>query len=167
MSGKTTVTRIPETRQLIIERILPVRLPAVWLSWTLPERVACWWGPRDWTTTVHEMDVRPGGRWRFSMAPIDGSAAEVRSVATYREVQQERRLTYVDAFADWNWQPVDGDKGTENFVTFDRPGADTRLTITTHFNTLDELTQSEAMGMVEGYIEALDRLAAHLTTTDH
>ncbi|MFC7548509.1 SRPBCC domain-containing protein [Plantactinospora sp. GCM10030261] len=164
MSGRTTVTKIPETRQLIIERTLSAAVSTVWLSWTRPEHVARWWGPRGWTTTVHEMDVRPGGRWRFSMAPTGGGSALVRCVAVYREVQENRRLTYVDAFADEMWRTAGEDAGTENFVTFDPAGAATRLTITTHFNSLDELTQAEAMGMVEGYLEALDRLAAHLTT---
>ena len=51
-------------RQIVITRVFDAPRELVWKVWTQPEHVARWWGPRGFTTTVTEMDLRPGGKWR-------------------------------------------------------------------------------------------------------
>lgn len=41
-------------------------------AWTDPAHVGQWWGPDGFTTTTHEIDIRPGGVWRFTMHGPDG-----------------------------------------------------------------------------------------------
>ena len=44
-----------------------------------------WWGgPRGFTTTTHEIDVRVGGTWRFNMHGPDG--VDYPNVVVYREI---------------------------------------------------------------------------------
>lgn len=38
-----------------------------------PARLARWWGPAGFTNTIHEFDLRPGGRWRMVMHGPDGT----------------------------------------------------------------------------------------------
>ena len=38
----------------------------VWETFTKAEHIARWWGPHKYAITVHEFDVRPGGKWRVS-----------------------------------------------------------------------------------------------------
>lgn len=45
----------------------------VYRMWTDPDRIEWWWGPKGFSTTIREMDVRPGGRWRFVMHSPDGT----------------------------------------------------------------------------------------------
>ena len=47
----------PTDREIHIERVFAV--------YTDPKLIPEWWGPRGTTAVVDEMDVRPGGRWRF------------------------------------------------------------------------------------------------------
>lgn len=84
--NETRVTKRPEIRELIVERVVSAPRVRVWAAWTEPEHIARWWGPFAWTTTVHEMEVRPGGRWRYTLAPDDGMGDTVRGLAVYDQV---------------------------------------------------------------------------------
>lgn len=37
-----------------------------------PTRVARWWGPAGFTSTIHQFDFQPGGTWRLTMHGPDG-----------------------------------------------------------------------------------------------
>lgn len=39
----------------------------VFEAWTNPNRLANWWGPKGFTNTFNEFDLRPGGKWKFIM----------------------------------------------------------------------------------------------------
>lgn len=149
-----------QTRTVTITRTYPAAPERVWFAWTDADALARWWGPHGWTTTVHHLDVRPGGEWRFTMTPDDGSAEPVHVRATYRAVEPHRRLGYVDALTDGAWQPLR--EFTPTDVTFERDGDGTRVVIATTFPDAAALRETLAMGMAEGYREALDRLAADL-----
>lgn len=43
------------------------------IMWTDPEHIAHWWGLNSFRTTIHKMDARPGGVWRFIMHGPDGT----------------------------------------------------------------------------------------------
>jgi uncharacterized protein YndB with AHSA1/START domain len=47
MTERTRITRRPETRELIVERLLPALCERVWLGWTRPEQLARWWGVKS------------------------------------------------------------------------------------------------------------------------
>jgi len=49
-----------------LTRVLDAPRELVWETFTRPEHIARWWGPRRYTIAVHELDVRPGGKWRVS-----------------------------------------------------------------------------------------------------
>ncbi len=37
-----------------------------------PARIARWWGPDGFTSTIHQFDFRPGGTWLLTMHGADG-----------------------------------------------------------------------------------------------
>lgn len=103
------------------------------------------------------MDVRPGGRWRFQIAPDDGSAEPVRGVATYGLVVPCAELAYEDAFADEAWRP----NGTGVFptsVAFASTGAGCRIEVEASFPDGQALGRAVELQMAAGYAETLDRL---------
>src|SRR6266513_483895 len=53
--GNERTTAYADGQELVFEKIFDAPR----------ERVTNWWGPRGYTTTVEEMDVRVGGRWRW------------------------------------------------------------------------------------------------------
>lgn len=150
VDGSTNTVRIVRTYAADVDR--------AWWAWTDAEAVSRWWGPRDWTATVHEMDVRPGGRWRFQIAPVDGSAAPVRSIATYTEVVDHAVLAYDDTFADESWQ-TDGTGVFPTAVTFTTTGAGCTVAVAASFPDERALRRAVELQMAEGYAEALERLA--------
>jgi uncharacterized protein YndB with AHSA1/START domain/alpha-beta hydrolase superfamily lysophospholipase len=140
-----------------ISRTYAAGVDRAWWAWTDPAAISRWWGPQGWAATVYEMDVRPGGRWRFQIAPVDGSAAAVRGVATYTVVVPCAELAYDDAFADEAWQP----DGTDTFpttVTFAAAGTGCTVDVAASFPNHDALQRAVELQMTEGYAEALDRL---------
>jgi uncharacterized protein YndB with AHSA1/START domain len=45
-------------REIVATRVFDAQRELVWKMWTDPHHVAQWWGPRGFTNTIHEMDVR-------------------------------------------------------------------------------------------------------------
>jgi uncharacterized protein YndB with AHSA1/START domain len=79
-------------RELRATRIFNASRELVYRMWTEGEHLSKWWGPNGFTTTVHQMDVRPGGEWRLTMHGPDGRDFPNRSV--YIEVVPQERLVY-------------------------------------------------------------------------
>ncbi|HKS90588.1 MAG TPA: SRPBCC domain-containing protein, partial [Tepidiformaceae bacterium] len=60
-------------REIVITRVFDAPREMVWDAWTDARQIVKWWGPRGFTLTVEEMDVRPGGVWRSTMHGPDGT----------------------------------------------------------------------------------------------
>src|SRR3970282_872322 len=154
---KTTVTA-PGDRELVIQRVFDAPRELVFRAYTDPEALVRWWGPREWTTEVRSMDVRPGGRWHYVMRGPGGE--EAWGIATYREVVPPERLVYTDAFSDAEGSTVPPEM--EITVIFEDQGGKTLLSSTTLFASTEERQQVIEMGVVEGMGQTLDRLDEYL-----
>ena len=76
----------PTDDAVVIERTFPAAAATVWSMWTDPDHFAAWYGPDGVTVTVTEMDVRPGGRRRITMAmPTPDGAHEMWFAGEHRE----------------------------------------------------------------------------------
>ena len=70
-SGSATVT-LPTDEQILITREFDAPRHLVWRAWTTPELVKRWWSGHRGETTVAEIDLRVGGRWRYVMVTDEG-----------------------------------------------------------------------------------------------
>ncbi|MBC5786344.1 SRPBCC domain-containing protein [Ramlibacter sp. USB13] len=61
-------------RELATERVLPYSRGEVYRAIATPERLARWWGPAGFTSTVETCDFRQGGHWRFALVGPDGKS---------------------------------------------------------------------------------------------
>lgn len=61
-------------------------------AWTDPQQVGKWWGPQGFTTSIHEMDVRPGGVWRHTMHGPDGT--DNANESRFMELVKPERIVY-------------------------------------------------------------------------
>lgn len=151
MAGKNENTA---DREIATERLLDAPRELVWKAWTDPKHVAQWWGPNGFTNTIHEMDVRPGGVWRFIMHGPDGT--DWPNIVTFIEVDRPSRLVY------WHGD----DKDTEQFhvtATFENVGGNTKLTMRSLFKTkADRDFVVEKVGATEGLNQAISHLVEHL-----
>lgn len=78
--------------EIHITRVYDAPVALVWDAWTDPEQAAQWWGPRGFTITTHEKELRPGGFWHYTMHGPDGVDYPNRTV--YLEVEEQRKLVY-------------------------------------------------------------------------
>ncbi|MNR03844.1 hypothetical protein D3C85_1197610 [compost metagenome] len=60
--------------EIVSSRIVNFSQELVFKAWTDPNHLKNWWGPKGFTNTFEEFDLRPGGRWKFVMhAPEQGN----------------------------------------------------------------------------------------------
>jgi uncharacterized protein YndB with AHSA1/START domain len=73
----TTVVTTPNEFEIRVERIFDAPRAHVYSVWTDPKLIPEWWGHG---TVVEEMDLRPGGRYRFQTAKgvVEGTFVEVQ-----------------------------------------------------------------------------------------
>ena len=118
----------------------------VFKLWTDPKHLAKWWGPRGFTTQVHEMDVRPGGVWRYSMRAPDGK--EYTFDGVYVDVVEPERLVFDGSIHESLEQRV----WTE--VTFADRGGKTEVSVRQLFSFESDATRGASIG----WNQQLDRL---------
>ncbi len=141
-------------REVVITRLFDAPRERVFDAFTDPEQVGHWWGPNGFTTTIHEMDVRPGGVWRYIMHGPDG--VDYPNYVSYIDIVRPERLVY-DHGAD------SGDPHFHVTVTFADEGGRTRLTMRSLFPTAaarDYVVRE--FKAIEGGHQTLARLAEHL-----
>jgi uncharacterized protein YndB with AHSA1/START domain len=151
--SNATTTIYSEDGDLTFERTFDAPLQAVWKAFTDPEIVPRWWGKHGTTTTVVEMDVRPGGTWRYI-----NSAPDRDDVVFYGEYLE------VDPPSGYKWTfmfDVDGmgPMGGPESYSFEDLGGRTKVVSIGHMGSVDVLEGALSTGMVPGAIETWDRLA--------
>jgi len=134
----TTVTT-PTELEIRVERVFDAPRDHVYSVWTDPTLIPEWWGDG---TVVEEMDVRPGGSWRFRTAYgiVEGE---------YREVEPPQRL--VQTFQN-HLQTLE----------FEDLGEQTKLTQTMLFGTTEERDTTMQYGVEEGATQGFARIDAVL-----
>jgi uncharacterized protein YndB with AHSA1/START domain len=150
-----------ESREIVITRIFQAP-QLVWDAWTQPQHVVQWWGPRGFNTRVNELDLRPGGVWRYVMVGPDGAEYPVKGV--FREVVPPQRFVTTDEFDEEFEHPAAGDlpKGIVLTATFDDLGGKTRVTLRIVHATAEDRRRHEKMGVVAGWNSSFECLDEHL-----
>ena len=157
MPETQTVTSDEQTGKLVVERVFNAPRELVFAAFTEPDRIAQWWGPREWQTRNVTMDVRPGGVWHYVMTGPGGM--ESWGKATYNEVTPPSRLVYLDEFSDAEGNPNPDFPGILIEYNFEEiEGGRTRMYSVATFASGDALKAVLEMGMIQGMTESLDRL---------
>lgn len=152
----TELTTHSSGRQLTITRAFQAPKALVFDAFTMPEQLVKWWGPKGFTTTVTQMDVRPGGVWHYCMSSPEWG--ESWGIATYQEVTPPERLIYTDAFSDAAGITNPDLPVARSTVEFAARDGRTILTIVTDYATEDDLRKVLEMGMIEGMTSQFERL---------
>ena len=134
----TTVTT-PNELEIRVERIFDAPRAHVYSVWTDPKLIPEWWGDG---TVVEEMDVRPGGTYRFrtALGVVEGE---------FREVEPPERL--VQTFQN-HLQTLE----------FEDLGEQTKLTQTMRFETTEERDTTMRYGVEDGAKGGFARIDALL-----
>ncbi|MDZ4717612.1 MAG: SRPBCC family protein [Roseiflexaceae bacterium] len=143
-------------RQIVLTRVFAAPRDLVWQAWTDARHVDQWWGPNGFRNQAYEMDVRPGGVWRYIMHGPDGTDYDNRIV--YHDVVQPERLVYTHS------SDIDNDPDSFHVtITFEAHGDKTQITMRSLFATAAQRDATIAFGAIEGGTQTLGRLAEYLT----
>ena len=140
---------------LVLERHAAFAPELIWKAWTKPEHVAKWFAPRPWTTAECQIDLRPGGQFRFVMRSPEGQLYP--NVGCYLEVIPNERLVWTDALLP-GYRP-----SLEPFFTAivtlapDGKGGTNYTAIALHRDE-ENRKKHEAMGFQEGWGQVYEQL---------
>jgi uncharacterized protein YndB with AHSA1/START domain len=144
-------------KEIVVSRVFDAPRELVWNAWTDPKQIVKWWGPRGFTTTIEEMDVRPGGSWRHTMHGPDG--ANYPNESFFLEVVKHERIVFSHA-GHREGGPAVNFRST---WTFEEQAGKTKVTIRMVFDSAQERDRVEKdFGAIEGGNQTLGRLAEHL-----
>lgn len=163
-STADTSASLATERDFVITRVFDAPRELVFRAWTDPLHTARWWGPRDFTIPVCELDVRVGGAIRIVMRGPDGLDYPVEGV--FREIVPPEKLVMTVRCADHFADVLEPSRDTSKppmfemlqTVTFEALGARTKLTITSRFPDAKIRDAALSVGMTEGWSESLDKL---------
>lgn len=137
-------------RQIVSRRVFDAPRERVFLMFSDARLLVRWWGPKDFTNTFHEFDLRPGGVWRFVMHGPDGT--DYQMVKEFIEVVAPERIVLLHPDPQHRFQMA---------MIFAEEAGKTQLTWRMVFESAAEFER------VRGIIPAVneqnfDRLAAQL-----
>ncbi len=137
-----------------ITRVFDAPRDLVWRAWADPKMVAQWFGPRGFTSSVPQWDLRVGGALRIVMHGPDGNDYPMKGVFT--EVTPSQRLSYTNIALDNDGNHLlEG----ETVVVFLEDAGKTTLSLTAHAVGLVAMAPQMLAGMEAGWTQTIDRLA--------
>lgn len=151
--GSTTYAT-PNATDLVASRAFRAAPAAVFEAWTSPSQIRRWMlGPPGWTMPVCELDLRPGGPWRYVWRKATGDEMEMSG--TVVDVEAPSRFATTE-----RWGPEWPE--TLNVVEFAPHDAFTILTLTIRYPTREAREAATRTGMTGGLDVSFDRLDALL-----
>jgi uncharacterized protein YndB with AHSA1/START domain len=163
MTNENSYTDAQSEREIVIIRIFNAPRNLVFKVWTEAQHITQWWGPKGFTTTVKEMDFRPGGNWHYVMHGPDGT--EYPAKGSFREIVQLEKIVTTDEFEEGFDQVVKADLPSGPMVVtslFEDLGNKTRLTLRILHSTAEDRHKHEKMGVIGGWNSSFDCLEEHL-----
>ena len=119
-SSPSRLLTTPSDREIVVTRVVSAPRRLVFAAYTIPEHVTRWMlGPPGWTMPICEIDLRPGGAWRFIWRRADGSEMEMRGV--YQEIEPPERLVSRETWGE-DWPE------TLNILELSEAGSQTTIT---------------------------------------
>jgi uncharacterized protein YndB with AHSA1/START domain len=145
---------LPTDTAIFVTREFDAPKELVYKAWTTPELVSRWWPSKRGEMQIAEIDLRPGGAWRYVMVAEGGF--EVAFHGEYQEIVPNERIVNTEIFEGM----PDGDSPpTVNTITFvELPDGRTRLEMLTECPSKDVRDMIVASGMEAGMQDGLDLL---------
>jgi uncharacterized protein YndB with AHSA1/START domain len=153
-SGAATMT-LPTDEQILIRREFDAPRDLVFRAYTKPELVKRWWNAKRGEVTIAEIDLRPGGRWRYVM--IADGGGEVGFHGEYREVVPNEKIVSTEIFEGIP-DGVYPDNATLNTATFTEVDGRTTLELLVEAPSKEIRDAIIESGMEAGLQDALDLL---------
>jgi len=114
-------------------------------AWTRPQHMTCWWDAAGEPLAVCEIDLRPGGSFKF----VSRSHPEMPFAGTYSEIAPPDRLVF-EAL------------GATGRVLLRESAGKTHMTVEIQCRSAEQLDQYLKMGVDVGTAQTLDNLVTYI-----
>jgi uncharacterized protein YndB with AHSA1/START domain len=143
---------LPTDREIVITRTFDAPPPRVFEMWTRSEHVTHWWDPSGVPLAVCDIDLRPGGTFRF----VHGGSSGVGHAFTgvYQEIEPTTRLVFTT--------PSPSGASSTGTLEFSAVGDATLLTMTIACASRADRDALLAMRVDAGTVRSLDNLDDYL-----
>ena len=142
----------PSDREIRLTRLFDAPRALVFDAMHTPEHVKQWWGclAEGYSVPICEIDLRPGGAWRFVNRLPNGK--EVAFHGVYREIARPERVVNTEIFEEY--------PDVESVVTtiLAEEKGKTRLTVTAAYPSVEVRDIVLKSGMDRGAALSYDRL---------
>jgi len=151
----------PETLTLTLTSEFDATEEKVWELWADPRKLERWWGPPTYPATVVDHDLTAGGRVLYYMTGPEGDRHH--GLWQVASVDAPSSLQFEDSFCDESGVLKEELPTTTARVSIG-PAASgrTQMTITSAFQSLEQMEQLVQMGVVEGMTQAVEQIDAIL-----
>ena len=154
----------PSASEISFVRHFPYDLNLIWAVWTQAEHLRHWWGPKGWTTTVCEVDFRPGGAWFYCMENPEGERHCGKLI--YGDIEARRRFTGMDIFTDHDGKRMDALPEAQSAYDFEEVNGVTVVRNITCYGNRESRDLIIEMGVEAGIMQTMDRLDEYLASLD-
>jgi uncharacterized protein YndB with AHSA1/START domain len=128
-----------------LTRVFAAPRSEIFEAWTRPEHVTCWWDAAGEPLKVCEIDLRPGGAFKF----VTKGHPDMPFTGTYHEVAPPERLVFAAI-------------GATGRVILQDVGGQTHMTVEIECKSAEQLEQYLKMGVDIGTAQTLDNLVAYV-----
>jgi uncharacterized protein YndB with AHSA1/START domain len=151
--GKFSCVADPANATLVMTQTFDASRADLFEAWTTPEQVAAWWDPMGARLAICEIDLRPGGAFRWINQGDNG--AKYPFTGTYREIVPPERLVF---------QARTSPAGPSQLATliFTEDESGTTLTMTIECQSVAQRDAMLAMRVDAGTARTLQNLAGYL-----
>jgi uncharacterized protein YndB with AHSA1/START domain len=147
------MTNTTKEREIVVTRVIDAPQELVFAAFTERAHIEQWWAPKG--AEIHEMNVEPGGNWRYSQPARDGSMMSFK--IKFIELDKPARLVY-----DYGTDAANAPDPVRTTVTFEDEDGKTKVTLQLMFATAAERKQAVKYGAIVGAMQALESLADYL-----
>jgi uncharacterized protein YndB with AHSA1/START domain len=150
----------PLDREIVISRVIDAPRNLVYAAWADPDQIGRWFGPDGFAIETRQIEMRPGGVWRFDMLADDGTRYTNRMGFLRMEAPA---LIEVEHGSD-----QDDDPGTfRMLITFDEQSdGKTVLTLRQMHPSRERRDWAIGFGAVEYGGQTLAKLARHVASVN-
>ncbi len=148
--NKTIITVEPGKQELFITRDFDAPRELVFKAHTDPNLYVRWVGPHGYNMTLQEFEPVSGGKWKFIHKDQEGNVYGFHG--TFHEVSLERMIQ------TFEFDGSPGHVSLETATLEELPGARTRLTIQSVYQSVADRDGMVQAGMERGVNEGYERL---------
>jgi len=141
---------------IVISRVFDAPRELVWKVFTQPEHMVHTFSPRGFTTIIDEVNLKPGGSWRWRMRTPDGQ--DFHNHYIYTEIKEPELIAYTEEREIGHPFKL----GARTTLTFEDENGRTRLTMRMVFSSVADRDAIARTGFVGAVGQGLQKAADHM-----